>query len=124
MRQKRRMSRGVGEDSLARKTPELPLARRTDALADTGRAFGLRPGPARQITETHGGHVYVYVYAVKERAADAPDVALNLQKRAATLARRVIPEAVGTGVHSGREHEGSRKGQGHSRATDSHLLVF
>jgi hypothetical protein len=42
----------------------------------------------------------VDVYAVEQRTADAPDVSLDLQRRAAALSGRVIPEAAGLWIIS------------------------
>jgi len=102
----------------------LPLARADHAPAYLRRAFAFGRGGARQLFKFHRGHVNVYVYAVKQRPRNAPDVALNLQRRAAALARRVVPEPAGAGVHRGGEHERGGEGQGHRRAADRDLLVF
>jgi hypothetical protein len=68
----------------------LPLARADDALSHPRRAFALRRGVPRQLLEPHHRHVDVDVDAVEQRPRNAPDVALNLQRRAAALARRVV----------------------------------
>lgn len=87
----------VGENAFAAQSFALTLARRKYACADVrGTLSG--GSAAAQLFEADGGHVYVYVYAVEERAGDAPDVALDLQRRAAAFARRVVPEPAGTSL--------------------------
>ena len=82
----------VREDALAAQALALPKARANDARANLcGRLA--RGRFAAQLFEADGGHVNVYVYPVEERAGDATDVALDLQRRAAALARRVVPES-------------------------------
>src|SRR5438874_10740546 len=113
----------VREDALAAQALALPKARAHDARANLGGRLA-RCRFAAQLFEADGGHVNVYVYPVEERAGDATDVALDLQRRAAALARRVVPESARTRIHRGGEHEGGREGERHRGAADSHPLIF
>src|SRR5439155_19402954 len=81
-------------------------------------------GGTSQVAELNRRHVDMDVYAIEQRPGDAADVALNLQWSTATLARGIVPETAGTGIHRSGEHERSRKRQRHRCATDRDFLIF
>ena len=96
---------GVGEDRLGRgagggfgasrfavgregEAGVLALAGGEDASADLGGSFG---GCATaQLLILNGGHLYMYVDAVEQRAGDLADVALDHRRSTHALARLVI----------------------------------
>ena|SRR5205085_5939715 len=93
----------IREDAVRAQACELPFARLLHARTNLYRAFSRRAF-ARQLFEANGGHVNVYIYAVEQRPTDAPDVALNLQRRATTFARRVVPETTRLRVYLSPRH--------------------
>jgi hypothetical protein len=62
-------------------------------LADGSGVVGVGWSVAGEFAKAHGGHVDMNVDAIQQWSGDAADVALNLQRRAAAFARRIVPES-------------------------------
>ena len=69
----------------------LPLFGRYDTRPNLGGTLGGR-AVARQFAEADGRDINMDIDAVEEGAGDASDIALDLQRGTAALARRIIPE--------------------------------
>src|ERR1019366_6319700 len=89
----------------------LTLSGGEDADAYLGGAFGGRA--SAQLLILNGGHLYMYVDSVEQRAGDFADVALDHGWSTHALARLVIKISARTGIHSGGEHEAGGKGETH-----------
>src|SRR5437763_4336410 len=92
----------VREDALAAQALALEVSRSDDSLADGRGTLTFVAATVGQILEPHGRHVNVDVYPIHERPRDAPDVTLNLQRRAATFARRVVKKSARARIHRRR----------------------
>src|SRR6185295_19394646 len=78
----------------------------------------------REFAKLHCRHVDVNVDSIQQWSGYSSYVSLNLDRRATTLTRGVIPKPTRAWVHGGCQHECGRKRQRHCRATDRHLLIF
>ena len=62
--------------------------------------------------------------AVQERAGDLGNVALDHGRGAHALARLVVEEAAGAGIHGSGQHEARRKAERHGGSRDGHGVIF
>src|SRR5262249_2860407 len=93
----------VTEDILSIEALKLNSSRPHNALANCRAGFGRNV--ARQLSELHRRHVDVDVYAVEQRAGYLRDVALDLDRAAFAVPRRIVEVTAGTRVHRGGKHE-------------------
>src|ERR1051325_2639059 len=114
----------VGKNSIARQTVALFFARLHHSLPDGCRIISLRGRVSAEVAKLNRRDVDVDINAIQKRSGNAADVALYLQRRAATFASRVVPKSARAGVHCGGQHERSGESKRHRGAADGHLLIF